>query len=167
MIRFKHIATFILLAAFSIPILIPAVWQLKQSYVQWEMQEALEKQELLQVKVKTSDIKWVKYKKECIINGEMFDIKQLEVVNDEMLLTGLFDKKEKEIKKNLEDYAKSQQHSNKLQQLVKLFSVMFSNSTNIKIPAPVYAEVNLCYTFIHSIYSSPFLGYTTPPPKNC
>jgi len=165
MFCFKHIATFFLLAAFSIPILMPAVLQLKQSYVQWEMHEALEKQELVQIKVKTYDIGWVKNKKECVIHGEMFDVKKLEVINDETILTGLFDQKEKQIKKSLEDYAKNQQQSNKMQQWVKLFTILFSNTDIVKTPAPLYAEVNLHYTFINSIYSSPFLGYTTPPPK--
>lgn len=161
----KYIATFFLLAAFSLPMLMPAIWQLKQSYVQWQMQEALEKYELTQIKIKTSAIKWVKNKKECVINGEMFDVKKLEIVNDETILIGLFDHKEKQIKKSLEAYAKNQQQSNRLQQMMKLFSVLFSNTDIVKTPAPLYAEVTLHYTFINSIYSSPFLGYTTPPPK--
>ena len=165
MFWFKHIATFFLLAALGIPILMPAVLHLKQSYVQWQMHEALEKQELLQIKIKTSDIKWIKNKKECVINGEMFDVKKLEVRNDETILTGLFDQKEKQIKKNLEDFAKNQQQSNKMQQWVKLFTVLFSTTDMVKTLPPLYAEVNLHYTFINSIYSSPFLGYTTPPPK--
>lgn len=162
---FKHIAIVFLLAAFAMPLLIPAVWQLKQAHVQWEMHEALEKQELTHIKIKTSDIKWIKIKKECVINGEMFDVKKLEIVNDETILTGLYDKKEKQIKINLEDYAKNQQQSNKLHHLVKLFTVLFSNTDTVKTPAPLYAEVNLRYTFIHSIYSPPFLCYITPPPK--
>ncbi len=162
---FKHTATVFLLAAFSVPMLMPVVWQLKQSYVQWQMQEALEKQELIHIKIKTSDIKWVKNKKECVIDGEMFDVKKLEIQNDETFLTGLFDEKEKEIKKNLEDYTKNQQQTNQLQQMMKLFSVLFSNKDAVKIPAPNYAEVSLHYIFIQSVYNSPYLGYTTPPPK--
>ncbi len=165
MFCFKHIAIVFLLVTFSLPMLMPAVWQLKQSYVQWQMQEALEKQELIHIKIKTTDIKWVKNKKECVINGEMFDVKKHEIVNDETILTGLFDEKEKEIKKSLEDYVKNQQQSNKLQQMMKLFSVLFSNKDAIKIPSALYAEVSLHYTFIQSVYSSPHLGYTTPPPK--
>lgn len=162
---FKHIAIVFLLAVFSMPLLTPAVWQLKQSYVQWQMQEALEKQELVHIKIKTTDIKWVKNKKECVINGEMFDVKKHEIVNDETILTGLFDEKEKEIKKSLEDYVKNQQQSNKLQQMMKLLSALFSNTDIVKTPAPLYAEVNLHYIFIQSVYNSPYLSYTTPPPK--
>lgn len=165
MYSFKHIAIVLLLAAFSIPLLMPTVWQLKQAHVQWQMREALEKQELIHIRIKTSDINWVKNKKECLINGEMFDVKHLQILNDETFLTGLYDKKEKQIKINLEDYAKNQQQSNKLHHLVKLFTVLFSNTDVVKTPAPLYAEVNLRYTFIHSIYSPPFLCYITPPPK--
>lgn len=161
----RYISTIFLLTAFSIPLLTPLLLQLKQVHVQWQMQEALEKQELLQVRIKTSDIKWIKNKKECVIAGEMFDVKYIQVMNDETVLTGLFDKKEKEIKRNLEDHAKNQQQSNNLQQLVKLFSVIISDADAGKIPAPVFAEINHATPFTNSIYISPYLGYTAPPPK--
>lgn len=162
---FKHIATVFLLACFSIPLLMPAVWHLKQTYVQWEMLEKMEKDELVQIKIKAADVTWVKHKKECIINGEMFDVKQLKVTGEELLLTGLFDEKEKEIKKQLEDFTKNQQQADALQQFVKLFPVLFYNTSQIKTPAPVYVIMNQPATFVPSIYTSPYLGYTTPPPK--
>ncbi|MBY0476874.1 MAG: hypothetical protein K2Q24_04455 [Chitinophagaceae bacterium] len=162
---FKHIATVFLLACISIPLLMPAVWQLKQTYVQWEMLEKMEKEELVQIKIKTADVNWVKYKKECIINGDMFDVKQLKVTGDELLLTGLFDEKEKEIKKQLEDFTKNQQQADAMQQFVKLFSVLFYNTSYIKTPAPAYVIMNQPESFVPSIYTSPYLGYTTPPPK--
>ncbi|MBK8087339.1 MAG: hypothetical protein IPK31_04960 [Chitinophagaceae bacterium] len=95
---FKTILTVFLLAAFSIPLLSTVVLQVRQLYVQWQMLEALEKQELVQVRIKTSDIEWIKDKKECWVNGEMFDVKRIQIINDETLLTGLYDKKKKKLK---------------------------------------------------------------------
>lgn len=162
---FKTILTVFLLAAFSIPLLSPVALQVKQLYVQWQMLEALEKQELVHVRIKTSDIEWIKGKKECWIDGEMFDVKQIQVVNDETLLTGLYDKKEKEIKRSLKDMAKNQQQSGKLQQLVKLFSVMVNNTESSNLPALGYININNRNQFRNSIYITPFIGYTVPPPK--
>lgn len=162
---FKTILTVFLLAAFSIPLLSPVALQVKQLYVQWQMLEALEKQELIHVRIKTADIEWIKDKKECWINGEMFDVKEMQVINDETLLTGLYDKKEKEIKRSLKDMAKNQQQSGKLQQLVKLFSVMAANAENLNLPPLDCIDINNRNQFRNSIYTNPFLGYTSPPPK--
>lgn len=129
------------------------------------MMEALETEELVEVRMKTSSIQWIKAKRECWVNGEMFDVKKMKVVNDETLLTGLYDKKEKEIKKSLEDLAKKQQQSGKLQQFVKLFSVMIANSETCKLPAPNYITINNRNQFRNSIYTTPCLSYTAPPPR--
>lgn len=162
---FKTILTVFLLAAFSIPLLSPVVLQVRQLYVQWQMLEALEKQELVQVRIKTSDIEWIKDKKECWVNGEMFDVKRIQIINDETLLTGLYDKKEKEIKRNLKNLAKNQQQSGKLQQFVKLFSVMIANTETGNLPVLGYVNINNRNQFRNSIYITPFIGYTAPPPK--
>lgn len=162
---FKNILTVFLLAAFSIPLLSPVALQVKQLYVQWQMLEALEKQELVQIKIKTSDIQWIKGKKECWINGEMFDVKQIKVLNDETVLTGLYDKKEKEIKRLLREQTNNQQQSGKLQQLVKLFSVMFFTTETCKLPSLNSIDIAAGIQFRNSFYITPFIGYTVPPPK--
>lgn len=161
----KNILPFFLLAAFSISLISPVLLQVRQIYIQWHMMEALETEELVEVRMKTSSIQWIKAKRECWVNGEMFDVKKMKIINDETLLTGLYDKKEKEIKKSLEDLAKKQQQSGKLQQFVKLFSVMIANSETCKLPAPNYITINNRNQFRNSIYTTPCLSYTAPPPR--
>ncbi len=161
----KTILTVFLLAAFSIPLLSPVALQVKQLYVQWQMLEALEKQELVHVRIKTSDIEWIKDKKECWIDGEMFDVKQIKVVNDETLLTGLYDKKEKEIKKILDEGAKDQQKSGKAKQLAKRYSALKNIFYNIELSNRVYCSEKRFLTVTNPIYKLPFIGINTPPPK--
>lgn len=162
---FKTILTVFLLAAFSIPLLSPVALQVKQLYVQWQMLEALEKQELVQVRIKTSDIEWIKDKKECWVNGEMFDVKQLKTLNDETLLTGLYDKKEKEIKKLLEERTKDQQKSGKAKQMAKRYSALKNIFYTTELPNPVCVSEKLLLTVTCPIYKRPFIGITIPPPK--
>jgi hypothetical protein len=162
---FKNILTVFLLAAFSIPLLSPVALQVKQLYVQWQMLEALEKQELVQIKIKTSDIQWIKAKKECWINGEMFDVKQMKIINDETLLTGLYDKKEKDIKNILEERAKDQQKSGKAKQLAKRYSALKHIFYNIELPNGVYCSKKILLKVSTPIYKLPFIGINTPPPK--
>ncbi len=161
----KNILSFFLLSAFSILLISPVFLQIRQTYIQWQMMEALETEELVEVRIKTSSIQWIKEKKECWINGEMFDVKQIKLVNDETLLTGLYDRQEKEIKKNLDDLAKKQQQSDKLQQFVKLFSVMIANSETGNLPALSFMNINNRNHFRNSIYTTPCLSCTAPPPR--
>lgn len=162
---FKTIITVFLLAAFSIPLLSPVVLQVKQLYVQWQMLEALEKQELVHVRIKTAEIEWIKDKKECRIHGDMFDVKQSQIIDDETLLTGLYDQKEKEIKKILEERAKDQQKSGKAKQLAKRYSAFKNILYNTELPDRVCHAGKIVLMVSPRIYTLPFIGINTPPPK--
>lgn len=161
----KNILAFFLVSVFSISLISPVLLQIRQIYIQWQMMEALETEELVDIRVKTSSLQWIKDKKECWINGDMFDVKQMQVINDETFLTGLYDKKEKEIKKDLDDLAKKNSQTGKLQQFVKLFSVMMAGTEAGKLPVPGYIHVNTRNRFRASMYRMPCLSYTTPPPR--
>jgi hypothetical protein len=160
----KHILTIFLFTAFCISLLTPAYLQVKQLFIQWQMQEALEKEELLQVRIKTADIVWVKQKKECLVNGELFDVKHLSSINDETVLTGLFDTKEKELKKKLEDDVKNQGSPEKSKQLVKLFSAVVNAPDEMLFTLPFF-EVKYISHIGNSVYKTPYLANTAPPPK--
>jgi len=165
MIWTKQILTVFLMAVFSFPLVSPVLLQVKQMYVQWQMQESLEKQELVHVRIKTSDIEWIKSKKECVINGDMFDVKQIQIINDETVLTGLYDKKEKEIRKDLEEQTKNQQQAGKTLQLVKLYSVLQNNFASVEITDRAFLLQKKLAIVSLSVYKIPFLGINTPPPK--
>jgi len=165
MIWTKQILTVFLMAVFSFPLVSPVLLQVKQMYVQWQMQESLEKQELVHVRIKTSDIEWIKSKKECVINGDMFDVKHIQIINDETVLTGLYDKKEKEIRKDMEDQTKNQQQSGKTLQLVKLYSVLQNNFASVEITDRAFLLQKKLAIVSLSVYKIPFLGINTPPPK--
>ncbi len=152
-----------LLIGISVPLLSPVLLQLKQLHVQHEMIEKLEKESLLTIRVKTASIQWVKPKKECVLNGEMFDIKRMQVVGDETILTGLYDEKEKELKRMLR--RQTDQESKQAQQVLQLF---------FAVAAPVEASQQVLFVpesvkanalFRVSLYHSPYLGFQTPPPK--
>ncbi len=146
-----------------VPMLSPVLLQIKQLHVQHEMLEKLEKEQLIRIRVKTNNIQWVKPNKECVVGNEMFDVKKIVVDGDELILTGLYDAKEKELKRMIRQ--QSEQQSKQSKQTVQLFSA----------PAlPVEAANVFSYTagtdavknlFRQSFYHAPFLGYLTPPPK--
>lgn len=152
-----------LLIGISLPMLLPVVLQLKQLHVQHEMLEKLEKEQLISIRVKTAAVQWVKPDKECVLGNEMFDVKQIVIDGDELILTGLYDAKEKALKRMIRQ--QSEQQSKQSKQTVQLLSA----------PAlPVEEADNFSYTagtgianclFRPSFYHAPFLGFLTPPPK--
>ena len=140
--------------------------QIQHLHHQWQMLEELESQQLTSITVKANEIEWVKEGKECILYGELFDVKNMYVSNDQVVLNGLFDKEEKKIKKSLEDNTKNEQHSNKAQQLIKLFSIAVTYTETEKL-TPYFAGKKITTHFVNTIYTSHFPDYTTPPPKIC
>lgn len=160
----RTITAVCLLIGFSLPMLSPVVLQLKQLHVQHEMLEKLEKEQLINIRVKTDDIQWVKPNKECIVGNEMFDVKKIVVDGEDLILTGLYDVKEKELQRMIRQ--QSEQQSKQSKQTVQLLSAL---------ALPVEAANVFLYTagtdiskslFRQSFYHSPFLGFLTPPPRS-
>jgi hypothetical protein len=159
----RTITAICLLIGFSLPMLSPVVLQLKQLYVQHEMLEKLEKQQLISIRVKATNLQWVKPKKECVLGTEMFDVKKIVVDGDDLVLTGLYDAKEKELKRMIRQ--QSEQQSKQSKQTVQLLSALalpaeaaniFLYNAGTGIPKGLFRQ---------SFYHSPFLGFLTPPPR--
>lgn len=162
----KYITAFILLLALVLPMVTPLVLQIRQRYVQWEMLEALEKKELITITVPASNIHWVKKEKECVIDGEMFDVKRIEKQGNKLTLTGLFDEKEKQLKKQLLTHTKEQQKGKQSSLVVKLImQIAVVNKTEVFDNNP--AELSISYTSIYknNCFQSPFKSTATPPPR--
>lgn len=160
----KNITLVLILVAFTLPLTIPVFLQIQNLHQQWLMLEELETQQLTTITVQANEIQWVKEGKECLLQGELFDVKNMHVSNDQIILKGLFDEAEKKIKKSIEDNAKNEHQSNKAQQLVKLFSIAVTY-TETENPTPYFNVRKQKTFFINKIYSTPFPDYTTPPPK--
>lgn len=160
----KHITAFVLLTALFLPLVTPVVLQLQHKYVQWEMMEALEVKELITITVDASSIKWIVKEKECLVDGELFDVKKLKQQEGKLILSGLFDVKEKQIEASIAKQSKQQQN-NQSKQIVKLL-LMVATPLN-EFLTGFYLPVSLSSKQFYkpSCYSSPFSGNLTPPPK--
>lgn len=162
----KHITTALLLAILLLPLVTPSILQLQQLYVQWEMLEALEEKELITVTVDAGEVQWIHKGEECIINGEMFDVKEWEQKDHQLTLTGLFDKKEKEIKASIARQTKEQQKNNSSGKWIKLMQLNAAAPfASAEFSCLTFYNANLFHKYKSSFYSSPFSGVTAPPPK--
>lgn len=160
----KHITAFFLLALFLVPVVSSVVLQLQQLYVQHQMEEALEQQQLVSIKTNTASLQWVRKNKECLINGELFDVKDIKQTGDEMIITGLFDVNEKAIAEIITRQTNEEQH-NQSKQIAKLLLLVATpaNETSIHIFLP--SVLTGKQHFKLSFYIAPFKGNLTPPPK--
>ena len=160
----RTITAICLLIGFSLPMLSPVILQLKQIHVQHEMLEKLEREQLISIRVKASTIHWVKPIKECLVGTEMFDVKKIVVDGDDLVLTGLYDAKEKALKRMIRQ--QSEQQSKQSKQTVQLFSALAlpAEAANVFFYKPGTGVTN--NLFRQSCYHSPFLGFLTPPPRS-
>jgi hypothetical protein len=165
MILLRNITAFVLLAVVMLPLFTPAVLQTKQLLVQWQMQEALEKKELTTISIKTNTIQWVKKNKECLVNGEMFDVKRIQIVGDETLLTGLYDAEEKVIKQQIAKQSKQQNELGKNARLVKLLLQANTTITFIEYSFEQYGIFTPYSPYSQLAYYFSFAESNTPPPR--
>lgn len=159
----RPITAAVLFVCMLVPLLTPVYLQLKQLHIQHEMLEKMEKAELLSIRVKADNIQWVKSGKECVIGNEMFDVKQLRQDGDFLLLTGLYDVKEKELKKIAA--AHSQKQSKQSGYTIKLLSLILLPAEYVSIQ-PIVLTQNKAYpSFNNPWHINPYIGFITPPPR--
>lgn len=170
MLMAKQLKTYvagILLSGISLmPVLIAGWFSVSQAIICHQMEEALELEELEIVTLKTAEIIWLKAGKEILLEGKPFDIKKVKKISDSSIISGLYDHKEKALKKilvNLEnDKKQNSRHVN-----ITNFFCLFSPTESIQFNclfSDVIKNVNyVCYKemFRQNDYSL----ITAPPPR--
>ena len=142
-------------------------YQVMQLHIQHQMEEKLEEMYIQTVRVPVNEIQWYKQDKEIIIEGKLFDIKSLSIVNRVAEFKGLFDEKETSIKEMINQLQQQQEKNNPINSTAaKFFSLVLFQDDLLPYSFP-------CCLFPPSVYNSCVddpLIYTnlstpTPPPK--
>jgi hypothetical protein len=164
---FKKIISFSLLTIVTMPIVLCSYFLWQQHGIKEEMEEQLEAKNLTTIKVHKNSIQWIEDDKEILVNNQMFDVKSIEQNNDTLIITGLFDYAEKEIKQKLSSLLnKKNTTHNPLQKIIDSFSqqlfyfttkddLQFIFSAIIKKSEVIFTEKILITQ----------LEVTTPPPN--
>jgi len=95
----KKIVAAAMLVSLAAPLFFLLAFFIKQQHIQHEMKERLESSSLQTITIKKTEFKWVKKNKEIIIDGQLFDVKSLNINKNEIIVTGLFDHDEDELEK--------------------------------------------------------------------
>lgn len=128
------------------------------------MKEKAETSLLHKISLNESEVRWVKYGKEILINGQLFDIKSYIIQNGVATFSGLFDNEETAL---LDQIKKDHQNNTGGKQLVQLFK-LFQNLYNSGVEPDSFTKLSQKKKY-HTAYSSslltPFISKFSPPPQ--
>jgi hypothetical protein len=161
----RNISSFFLLVVFLLPG--TAQWHLQQLLhgVQHRMKEKLESAPLITLQVAEKDIRWAKADKEIWVGDQLFDIKTMQKQNGRLLLTGLFDKEEKELKSIQQKTDK--QASGLCGFLFRSLQLFYTGETTAcLLSSPAYTIPDR-HRFVYGepFYQSPGMDIPLPPPR--
>lgn len=113
-----------LLLLVAVPLFFSISFIIKQKTIQADMKQQLKTALLQTVVVPARDVKWIKKGKEILVNGQMFDVKTSVKSGENIVFTGLYDKDEQKLHKNLKGFmhSKNKQSAPLNELLAKFFS---------------------------------------------
>lgn len=163
--RQKHISSFLLFILVS-PILTSLTLSLFSAWIEYEIFERMEIENLQVISLHPSEINWKKENKELKIGSDYFDVKYAVKKSDHIEFHGIFDKKEKELEKVLQKSLTHNQHNHEKNNVFQFMQKL--NFTEAEYDAQktvLYCQDNLFFDFIERMYASPSLNKTSPPPN--
>jgi hypothetical protein len=164
----KHIYALPLLLLVLLPMAFCVYFLQQQHIIKEQMEEELEKSSFATITVLKSDVQWVEFGKELIVNGEMFDVKSVIQKNDSLVISGLFDTVEKALKQQLSSVlGKQKKTDTPLQQLIAQFlSPIILTQNNVEIEPSFFSSTQKKYFTPTPNILSINLDITTPPPNS-
>ncbi len=103
MLQSKKILASLLLLLLATPLFFFIGYLVKREIVYHEMMEKLESASLHTITLDLAEVNWIKANKEVMIEGKLFDVKNSEIINNKIKLTGLFDYEETKLEKDFTD----------------------------------------------------------------
>ena len=157
-----------MLTILAVPYLFFVCFLVQQKVQQHRMIEKLEHASLQSISINKADIIWVEKNKEVLINGDLFDVKSYTVINDKIILTGLFDKDEDALKKKYANklYDDNNKSTPKSLLILKcMFVCNIHNHTNSDIIFAIDNDISKRYFSFSQKSISQYLIIHTPPPN--
>jgi hypothetical protein len=146
----------------SAPFVALTVLVCSQAIIRHEMEEKLEHAKLTTVELRT--IQWVRVDEELIVNGKMFDVKEIKFSDGKYIITGLYDEDEHAIKKFMNDVTSKSGDSKTKLAFVKLFSGWYVQ-TNYNAPYIETISRSEFYIFSYYPYQNVWSDKPFQPPR--
>ncbi len=149
-----------------LPLIFAVYVQISEVVIHHQMNEKLDQKNLVTIHIKSSQIVWTKKGKEANVNGNMFDVKNFLINDDDIRLTGLFDKDEDALFAQINN-AQQKNNSDAAGSIsvLKWFCCFLWNANNVT--SEILSAQLIISTPIHqnNFLQSPVLACDTPSPK--
>ncbi len=156
-----------LLAIFiMLPFFYVAAFHVQKFFVRVEMQLELKHKQLVTLQIPESKIQWYKEGKEIVVEGSLFDVKSITYKNGLATIKGLYDKKEKEIDKQIKKANSESQNKTLNTTLVKLLGFYFISHEQLVILETTAIRIDTPQLGCTGKRRLPvnYLSVLTPPP---
>ena len=121
---------------------------------------------LQKISLEKKDIVWAEAGKEILIDGQLFDIKEIKETNAAISVTGIFDKEETSLQKFSDDITGKEKKEQGicLTEYFKFFSGNYFNDEHTGLSASVPVSITHACLKIY-FYQDCFIKIPLPPPK--
>jgi len=107
------------------PIFFAAFFLVQQSRIRWEMKNNLKQQHLQTIILPVNQVQWIEEGEELLVGNELFDVKSLVIKDGKAILTGLFDKQEEALYRQLDNLIDDDDEGAANESAANCFSVFF------------------------------------------
>jgi len=164
----KNCSILFLLLLVCLPLLFSLYSVVGKIVIELEMEERMEKENLQEINLGEGSVIWLKKDKEILINGEPFDIKRIKRHADKITVWGLYDLKEKALKKHIRDYLDKKETSSKASSTILLFLFASCKYSEDTIDCSNLFVFNTVYTWCsyQDKGCTQYRDIVKPPPRN-
>jgi hypothetical protein len=166
MLQSKKILASFLLLLLATPLFFFIGYLVKREIVCHEMMEKLESASLHTITLDLAEVNWIKANKEVMIEGKLFDVKNSEIINNKIKLTGLFDYEETKLEKDFTDTFHTNQNQSSPFNPLKLkfiFNLYFKEALS-SISLSIFQNKER-YPIFNEVAVTQIASITSPPPN--
>ncbi len=149
----------------GMPVFFSAYFYVAQIKVEYAMERALNHENLEVITLPVNEVIWLKDHKEILVNYHPFDVKSYEQKGTFIVLKGLFDVKEKELKSRLIACSKENGHSGKQDLFQVIFLCFYPHFKNLFTHQYFLQTQPKFCVFDNTNTRSKFASLPAPPPR--
>ena len=166
MLQSKKILASLLLLLLATPLFFFIGYLVKREIVYHEMMEKLESASLHTITLDLAEVNWIKANKEVMIEGKLFDVKNSEIIDNKIKLTGLFDYEETKLEKDFTDTFHTNQNRStpfNPSKLKFIFNLYFKEALS-SISLSIFQNKER-YPLFNEVAVTQIASITSPPPN--
>ena len=152
----------------AIPLAFSVYSLIGKKVIEHRMEERMEVENLQVITIDAASVIWLKANKELLIDGEPFDVRTIKKDGSKLILSGLFDAPENELKNKLEVYhnSKDKPVSSNTSLLLFVFTNYCQINEPLNLSTPFFIHKKKAWQIYQDNACTIQHEINTPPPKS-